>query len=171
MQYTQEELNTILKKHEKWLRGDSTDSQANLYRADFSGANLYRADFSGANLYKANLSWANLYKANLSGANLSGANLYKADLSGANLSGANLSGANLQGAIDGSVCRMDFGKWSVCIRSIKTTIGCQTHENIKWLNWSPKDVKNMATGAEEFWSVHGWAIKAAIMCVMKKANV
>ena len=71
--YTQEELNTILEKHEEWLRDETGGERANL-----SGADLYGADLSGANLSGANLS-----RANLSWANLSGADLYGADLSGA----------------------------------------------------------------------------------------
>ena len=49
----------------------------------------------------------------LSEANLSGENLSGANLSEANLSGANLIGADLSRAVDGSLCRMDFGKWSI----------------------------------------------------------
>jgi len=114
MQFTQAELNEIVKQHNEWLKYTSKGNRANLSGADLSGANLSGADLSGANLYGANLSGAilsgaNLYGANLSGAilygaNLSGAILYganlsEADLSGADLSGANLSGANLSGAI------------------------------------------------------------------------
>ena len=42
---TQEELNTILDKHKKWLDGDAGGERANL-----SGANLSRADLSEAYL-------------------------------------------------------------------------------------------------------------------------
>ena len=75
----QEELNSILDLHRKWLYNEPGGQRANLSGADLSGANL-----SGANLYRANLSGANLSGANLSGADLSGANLYRANLSGAN---------------------------------------------------------------------------------------
>ncbi|ECJ9747510.1 pentapeptide repeat-containing protein [Listeria monocytogenes] len=44
----QEELNVVLEKHGKWLRGEGGE------RADLRGA-----DFSGANFRGANLSWAN----------------------------------------------------------------------------------------------------------------
>ncbi len=96
-------LKDILKKHEKWLKGDPDGVRADLSVADLSGANLIGADLSGANLIGANLSVANLSGANLieadlSGANLSGANLIVANLSEANLSGADLSVANLSGA-------------------------------------------------------------------------
>lgn len=72
---TQEELNTILDKHIKWLNNEEGGEKADLH-----GADLYRADLGGANLF---------------GANLCGANLNRADLGGANLGGANLHGANL----------------------------------------------------------------------------
>ena len=79
----QEELNSILELHRKWLYDEEGGKRADLY-----GANLYGADLRGANLYGADLSGANLY-----GADLRGANLYGANLRGANLYGANLYGA------------------------------------------------------------------------------
>ena len=104
-------LETILKKHQKWLNGDG--ERADLSGADLRGAVLSRAvlrhaDMRGANLRGANLSGANLSYVDLRGADLRGADLSHADLSSANLSGAdlsravlsdaNLSGANLSGA-------------------------------------------------------------------------
>ncbi len=83
-------------------------SDADLYRANFSGANLTQVNLSGANLYGANFGESHLTQANLSGANLTQANLAQANLSEANfsetfltqanLSGANLTQANLTGA-------------------------------------------------------------------------
>ena len=87
--YTQNELDKILKDHQKWLLNNSKGK-----RADLSRANLSKANLSGANLSNANLSWADF-----SGADLSGADLSRANLSWANLSGANLSRADLSGAI------------------------------------------------------------------------
>ena len=77
---TQEELQTILEKHKKWLNDVPGGERANL-----RGANLI-----GTNLEDANLRGANLEGANLKGANLKGANLRCADFKGANLEGANL---------------------------------------------------------------------------------
>ena len=82
---TQEELNMILDRYEKWLNDEEGGERANL-----NGADLYRA-----NLYRANLCGANLCGATLCGANLRGANLRGANLCGATLCGANLHGANL----------------------------------------------------------------------------
>ena len=62
----QEELQKILKLHEKWLNGEDGGVKANL-----SDANLCYADLSDANLRGANLSGADLNDANLRGANLS----------------------------------------------------------------------------------------------------
>ena len=59
----QEELNSILELHRKWLYDEEGGKRADLY-----GANLYGADLRGANLYGANLRGANLYGANLYGA-------------------------------------------------------------------------------------------------------
>lgn len=106
---TREELQNIIKTHEKWLNSNGgSGERANLYDVDLSNAdlhsinlyctNLSRADLRNANLSGANLSGANLNRANLSNANLSNANLSGADLRNATLSNANLNGANLNGA-------------------------------------------------------------------------
>ena len=154
---------------------------ADLKRANLSGANLrcaklYGANLSGADLYGAKLSGADLHCADLSGANLYGANLYSADLRcadlyGADLRCANLYGANLSGVIlpeDFKVARLDFGGWSVLVMKDKTIIGCQEHENTKWLKFTPKDVATFAEGASEWWEQHGASVKAVIKDVMGK---
>ena len=61
-----DELNAILDKHTKWLRGEDGGNRADLY-----GADLRYADLRYADLRNANLSYANLIDANLSDANLS----------------------------------------------------------------------------------------------------
>lgn len=72
---TQEELQTILEKHKKWMNDVPGGECANL-----RGVNL-----EYANLENANLRCANLEDADLKGANLKGANLKNANLKGANL--------------------------------------------------------------------------------------
>ena len=47
---TQEELNIILEKHQKWLNNEEGGERADLRGANLSGANLYGADLSDANL-------------------------------------------------------------------------------------------------------------------------
>ena len=102
---TKEELQDIIKSHEKWLNcGDGKRavlcdvdlSNINLNHSDLRGADLSGANLIGANLSDANLSGADLCCANLSDANLNDANLHNADLSGANLSRANLRCASLR---------------------------------------------------------------------------
>ena len=102
---TKEELQDIIKSHEKWLNcGDGKRavlcdvdlSNINLNHSDLRGADLSGANLIGANLSDANLSGADLYCANLSDANLSGANLNDANLCCANLSRANLRCASLR---------------------------------------------------------------------------
>ena len=90
----------------------------------------------------------------------------------ANLSRANLSGANLSRAKSSSICRMDFGGWSICIREDKTSIGCQNRDNADWLKWTPasKEIKEMELNASAWWAIHGPVVKAAIRVVMKKAK-
>ena len=145
--YSELELKEIIRNHGMWLRGEDGGERANL-----SGANL---------------SGANLCEANLCDADLRGANLRRADLIG-----ANLREANLRGAINGHVCRMDFGGWSICIREDHTSIGCKTHDNSDWLRWTHEssEIMAMELRASEWWRVHGDAIKAAIRCVMAKAG-
>ena len=106
-------------------------------------------------------------RADLRWANLSGADLRWADLGGADLSEADLSGAKC-----GSVARLDFGGWSVCVRAAQTSIGCQSHDNAKWLAWTPDspEIAAMHADAAEWWRVHGEAVKAVIRCVMAKAE-
>ena len=103
---TQEELNTILDKHKKWLDGDAGGERANL---------------SGANLSRANLSEAYLSRANLSEANLSGANLSRADLSEAYLSRANLIGADL-----------DYSCWPLWCGSLDVTVDAHTARQLAY---------------------------------------
>ena len=102
----QEELQKILKLHEKWLNGEDGGVKANLSDANLCYADLRGANLSGADLRDANLCYANFRGANLRGANLSGADLNDANLSGANLSGADLIGADLRDAnlIDADLC-------------------------------------------------------------------
>ena len=95
---TQEELQTILEKHKKWLNDVPGGEYANLKGANLEGANLERANLERANIRDANLKGANLEGAILKGAILKGANLESANLKGANLGGAYLGGANLEDA-------------------------------------------------------------------------
>ena len=104
---TKEELQDIIKSHEKWLNcGDGKRavlcdvdlSNINLNHSDLRGADLSGANLIGANLSDANLSGADLCYANLSGAYLIGASLSDANLSSANLNDANLCCANLSSA-------------------------------------------------------------------------
>ena len=62
---TQEELQTILEKHKKWLNNVSGGERANLEYANLKGANLEYANLTGAYLRGANLADANLADTNL----------------------------------------------------------------------------------------------------------
>ena len=56
----QEELNSILELHRKWLYGEDGGKRANLCGANLRGADLRGADLRDANLYGADLRNANL---------------------------------------------------------------------------------------------------------------
>lgn len=127
---TNEELQTILEKHKKWLNREEGGERANLHRADLckanlaganlagadltmanlTGANLAMADLTGADLNLANLAGANLCKANLCRTDLYRANLYRADLYRADLCEANLHGADLREATlcEANLCGADL---------------------------------------------------------------
>lgn len=72
---TQEELQTILEKHKKWLNDVPGGERANLRGAILRGANLGGAYLGDAYLEGANLEGANLRGAILERAYLEGANL------------------------------------------------------------------------------------------------
>ena len=174
---TKTELTKVLDAHQMWLRsevsGEKADfSDANLSDADFRGASLrgaslMGADFRDANFRDANLSWANLRDADFSDADFRDANLSDADFRG-----ANLMGADFRGAKGGSVCRMDFGGWSICIRSEQTSIGRKTYDNADLLEWTwqSRASEKMGSKASDWWRVHGPAVKAAIRVVRAKVE-
>ena len=95
---TQEELQTILEKHKKWLN-------------DVPGGECAEREY--ANLEDANLAGANLRSADLAGANLKGANLASANLRSAYLAGADLKDANLEGA------NLDYSCWPLWCGSLR----------------------------------------------------
>ncbi len=102
----QQELDTILDLHRKWLYNEEGGKRANLCDANLRGANLCDANLRHANLRHANLCDADLRDANLCDANLCGADLCGADLCDANLRHADLRHANLCGAnlCDANLC-------------------------------------------------------------------
>ena len=110
---TQEELQTILEKHKKWLNNVPGGERANLIGTNLKRANLERANLRCANLKGANLELANLEGANLECANLRGANLKCANLKSANLRRADFKGANLEGA------NLDYSCWPLWCGSLR----------------------------------------------------
>lgn len=105
---TQQELNTALLAHERYVLRKSGGqaailSSTDLTRLNFAGRNLADIDLSGtvlkgAIMARASLQRANLYCADLRLADLRHANLDSADLRGTSLRGANLSCAVLDNA-------------------------------------------------------------------------
>jgi len=100
---SQDELDKILRLHERWLMGADSGKRAILQDTDLQGANL-----QDANLQYAYLRGVNLQGVNLCGANLQGVNLRRASLQGANLCGANLKNANFCDADLQNVNLQDF---------------------------------------------------------------
>ena len=98
---TKSQLNEILRKHKKWLKGKEGGERANLDGADLSGMDLS----------EVNLCWANLRRANLCEADLRGADLRGADLHGVDLHRANLKCAHLR---DADLCEADLRRADLC---------------------------------------------------------
>ena len=92
------ELDVIIEKHGKWLRGDAGGECANLQCTNLQGADLQDANLQDANLQDTNLRGANLRGADLQGADLRGADLQDANLQCTNLQDTNLRGVDLQDA-------------------------------------------------------------------------
>jgi uncharacterized protein YjbI with pentapeptide repeats len=106
---TQQELDTILESHKKWLASAAKNEvQADLSNLDlrglvFQGASLKKAilrksDLSGVDLYGMDLSGADLSDSELIGCNLRKAVLRDSDFRGAKLKDAQLCDADLCGA-------------------------------------------------------------------------
>ena len=150
------ELKEIIEQHKLFINGKGC-KRATLSRADLRGANLSGANLSYADLRSADLSWADLRGANLRGADLSWTNLSWANLRGADLSDADLRGANL--------IVMQLNQYQVIVQKDFTRIGCEYHENEKWLGWTPADVAHMAPDAESFWALYKPVICAAIQAL------
>ena len=169
--YTGEVLFSCIRITIAQTLAEAVGAHVNLSNSNLCCADLHGADLHGADLREAYLHNSDLRGADLRGADLRRANLHGADLCGANLRGADLCEADLCGAIDGNVCRMDFGGWSICIRNDYTQIGCKKCNNEEWLNFTPHDVKDFAEDAEQWWRIHSEAVKATIRCVIAKGVI
>jgi len=94
---TQADLDTVLVRHEAWVRGEAGGERAILTDAILTGASLRRADLTRAILCGCDLTGADLTGAILRGCDLTGADLTGADLTGAILRGCDLTRAILCG--------------------------------------------------------------------------
>ena len=157
------EIQEILDKHLKWLKGEEGGERANLRNANLRYADLYGADLGGANLSYADLSGANLRDADLSGANLSGANLRYADLSNAKglLDAISFLEANFERTDQGYIVYKTFGQhydpnpsWKIEPQSVIEEVvnpdrgsGCASGINVAPLHW----VKDHSPNHSEIW--------------------
>ncbi len=108
MTMTFDELQQIIRLHNKYLAEEDGGEKACLKGAELFGALMAEANLSGANFDGANIRRALLWHANLEGAifdgvfckraNMEDANLKNASFKGAHMKGANLTRADLRGA-------------------------------------------------------------------------
>ncbi len=104
----QDYLDEIIKKHERYLKGQKGGARAviqyhNLSGLSFNAADLSQADFTGSSLVNCELSHgtflsASFFACDMRNARLIEANLARADFRGAYLAGADLSRSNLNDA-------------------------------------------------------------------------
>ena len=158
----------ILDKHLKWLKGEEGGECANLSYADLHDANLRDADLRGADLSRANLRDADLSRANLRGADLRDADLSYADLRDANLSSAeglldavNFLEANFERTDKGYIVYKTFGQhynpnpsWEIKSQSVIEEVAnpdrgtdCASGINVAPLQW----VKDNSGSHSEIW--------------------
>lgn len=130
---TQEELNTIIKEHEAFLKGQTGGVRAavkfrDLTGLDFRKADLSNSDFSGSCLNETNLSYCkftsgSFFACDLKKANMKGGNFSRCDFRGACIVNADLTDANFDSADLRRGVMMNYleggaqGKWSTGQRS------------------------------------------------------
>ena len=141
----------------------------------FTGAVLHSGEFETIKELLANgiAAKKDLRYSDLRDSDLRYSNLRYSDLRYSNLLGSDLRGSDIADAYlpEGFfVARLDFGGWSVCIQPDKTSIGCQTHPNDKWLGWTPKssEIVKMHDDAAKWWTDNQEAIKCLIKNIMDK---
>jgi uncharacterized protein YjbI with pentapeptide repeats len=186
---TDDDLESILDLHAKWLRVEADGARANFaganfagaYLADanlagvnFAGAYLAGANFAGANFARANFEGANLAGAYLAGVNFEGANLARANFAGAYLEGVNFEGANLARAnlagVRGNMAEVksaQFDRWTTiwtCDPDGVTTlqIGCQRHALDMWIKSDPRWIAAMHSDAAEWWGKYRNVVLALV---------
>ena len=125
--YTQEELNTIIELHQKWLNNEEDGVRANLYEADLSYTDLSYTDLS-----YTDLSYANLYNTSILFTSITGTKFHdKLTVISHPLYNIQIKGKNF----------------------IK--VGCQDHSLDQWLSlsFSEEEIKKMVPDALEFYPI------------------
>ena len=113
------------------------------------GIPLFRAD-----LRDANLESADLRDANLESADLRDANLESADLRSAHLRDADLRSADLRYAVGNlkEVKSIQIETYHISFCGETLNIGCVSHSIEDWENFTDLEIKEMDSGALEFWN-------------------
>ncbi|MBC8528260.1 pentapeptide repeat-containing protein [Christensenellaceae bacterium NSJ-44] len=72
---TQEQLNSMIAAHAKWLAEDSDGARLDLSDCDMRGADMRWADMCLADMRGADMRWADMCLADMRGADMCGANI------------------------------------------------------------------------------------------------
>ena len=123
----QEEMDVIIKEHEKWLEKKDEGNRADLREANLEGLDMHDADLSFADFSGAWMSGVNLRGTNLTGACLRECDFgHNADLKGAVLNDANLIvatavHANFARTSMRNVQMQDAVLWDSCFKNADLT--------------------------------------------------
>lgn len=91
---TQEQLDCLIAKHNKWHADEKGGERLVAYDLDFSNLDFRLADLGGSWLINCNFTRADFRGASLRWTVLDGSNFHKANLSWADFENANMNGTN-----------------------------------------------------------------------------
>lgn len=130
-----------------------------LYKASFKDVQLVDARFVDSNLTKARFTDSLCVASDFTNAVLEKAKFKLIRIQNCNFTGSNLTGSNLK--------IYHVGQWEAHICPDWTSIGCQSHPNEAWRNFTDDEIDAMATHALAYWKANKDMI-FAIMDSFKK---
>ena len=160
---TQEEIQEVLAKHVKWLRGEDDGQCANFKGMYLSGTHFVNSILISANFYGSDLSYIDLSRADLFDADLRCTNLRYANLDYADFRGADFTGSKREDyELTQTPIAMSLTPYYVIIFDRHMEIGCKSYTHEEWENFSDKEIIAMdGKTALEFWRKYKTMLMAA----------